>query len=82
MPRWSTTAAEQFIRKALAPLVGLGVFIGETQRTGEPRWLIVSAAVGLVFGQPVARILDGRRAPDPPPQGPPPSPIDPGAGRS
>lgn len=81
MPRWSTSAAELFIRKILAPLTGVGVFVAESIRTDEPRWLIVSAAVGLIIGQPVARILDARRTPTGPPD-PPPSPADPGAGRS
>lgn len=71
MSKWSTTAAEQVIRKVLVPLGGLGVFVAET-RQSEPRWLLVSAAVTLMIGQPVASLIDARKARD----APPPSPVD------
>jgi hypothetical protein len=78
MPRWSTTAAEGFIRKALVPLGGLGVFIWEA-RLEQPQPLIVAASVTLMLGQPVAAMLDGRKPRDSPP-GPTtsPAPREPG----
>jgi len=69
--QWSTGSAEQVIRKVFAPLAGLGLLIGEQLRDGEDSALLIGAAVALILGQPVARILDSRREPDPPPPDPP-----------
>jgi hypothetical protein len=58
--KWSTAGAESLIRKVLVPLGGLAVFVLET-RQQDPRWLLVSAAVTLMIGQPVASLLDSRK---------------------
>lgn len=75
--RWSTAAAEGFVKRALSPLVGLGLVVYEALRDGDPRALILTAAAGLVFGQPVARIFDQKLSRPAGSTSPPPSPTAP-----
>lgn len=83
MLRWSTTGAEQLIRKVMAPVMGMALLGFEGfLHDGPARWPVISAGVALALGQPLAKLFDGdREAPAAPgPPVPPPSPTGPTGG--